>query len=155
MAVTPDPDNRHPAVTAWLSSGRSRYGPTVGQRPADPVTEMSATPFNQRTIDEFHAKLGRGIGGWGDNVLLMTCTGRRKRRGDNDPAGLSEARRPLRGGRPPPTAEHPSTRSGASETIETFEATARVVSDEAERNARYEFLTMVWPQFTDYAARTS
>lgn len=36
---------------------------------------MRTTPFNQRTIDEFHAKQGRGVGMWGDHVLLMTATG--------------------------------------------------------------------------------
>src|SRR2546426_4846784 len=36
---------------------------------------MKATPFNQKTIDEFHAKRGRGVGMWGDHVLLMTAKG--------------------------------------------------------------------------------
>lgn len=36
---------------------------------------MAATAFNQRTIDEFRSKHGRGIGGWGDNLLLMTSNG--------------------------------------------------------------------------------
>src|SRR5437899_11869698 len=34
---------------------------------------MKATPFNQKTIAEFHAKKGRGVGMWGDHVLLMTA----------------------------------------------------------------------------------
>jgi len=36
---------------------------------------MKATSFNQKTIDEFHAKRGRGVGMWGDHVLLMTAKG--------------------------------------------------------------------------------
>src|SRR5438128_12696103 len=36
---------------------------------------MKATPFNQKTIAEFHAKKGRGVGMWGDHVLLMTAKG--------------------------------------------------------------------------------
>jgi hypothetical protein len=28
---------------------------------------VTATPFNQKTIDEFHAKDGRAVGGWGIN----------------------------------------------------------------------------------------
>ena len=36
---------------------------------------MKATPFNQKTIEEFHAKQGHGVGRWGDHVLLMTATG--------------------------------------------------------------------------------
>ena len=36
---------------------------------------MTATGFNQRTIDEFHAKNGLGVGPWRDNLLLMhTCS---------------------------------------------------------------------------------
>ena len=38
---------------------------------------MKATPFNQKTIDEFHAKQGRGVGVFGDHVLLMTAKGAR------------------------------------------------------------------------------
>ena len=36
---------------------------------------MKATPFNQKTIAEFHDKKGRGVGMWGDHVLLMTAKG--------------------------------------------------------------------------------
>src|SRR2546421_11634542 len=36
---------------------------------------MKATAFNQKTIDEFHAKNGLGVGMWGDHLLLMTSTG--------------------------------------------------------------------------------
>lgn len=43
----------------------------------------------------------------------------------------------------------------AGETTETFDAIARIVSNEAERKTLYEFMTVVWPQFADYAARTS
>ncbi len=38
---------------------------------------MKATPFNEKTIAEFHAKQGRGVGMWGDHVLLMTAKGAR------------------------------------------------------------------------------
>jgi deazaflavin-dependent oxidoreductase (nitroreductase family) len=36
---------------------------------------VKATPFNQKTIAEFHTKKGRGVGAWGDHVLLMTAKG--------------------------------------------------------------------------------
>ena len=36
---------------------------------------MRATAWNQKTIDEFHAKKGRGVGMWGDHVVLMTAKG--------------------------------------------------------------------------------
>lgn len=31
--------------------------------------------WNARVIDEFHAKGGRGVGSWGDNLLLLTTRG--------------------------------------------------------------------------------
>src|SRR5260370_16118698 len=36
---------------------------------------MRATAWNQKTIEEFHAKKGRGVGMWGDHVVLMTAKG--------------------------------------------------------------------------------
>jgi deazaflavin-dependent oxidoreductase (nitroreductase family) len=36
---------------------------------------VKATPFNEKTIAEFNAKRGRGVGMWGDHVLLMTARG--------------------------------------------------------------------------------
>jgi deazaflavin-dependent oxidoreductase (nitroreductase family) len=36
---------------------------------------VTATPFNEKTIAEFHAKQGRGVGPWGDHALLMTAQG--------------------------------------------------------------------------------
>ncbi len=36
---------------------------------------MRATPFNQKTIAEFHAKHGRGVTMFGDHMLLMTAKG--------------------------------------------------------------------------------
>lgn len=38
---------------------------------------VRATPHNQRTIAEFHAKKGRGVGMFGDHVILMTARGRK------------------------------------------------------------------------------
>src|SRR5438552_18296279 len=38
---------------------------------------MSATAFNQKTIDEFHAKNGLGVGMFGNLLLLMTAVGAR------------------------------------------------------------------------------
>jgi hypothetical protein len=36
---------------------------------------VRAIAWNQKTIDEWHAKKGRGVGMWGDHVLLMTAKG--------------------------------------------------------------------------------
>lgn len=129
---------------------------------------MPATAFNQRTIDEFHSKLGRGVGGWGDNLLLMTCSGAvsgqaittplvyRKRDDQyivvaskggapDDPKWLSNIR----------TNPAVSVEVASGDGTEAFQATAAVVSDEAERHALYVFMTVVWPQFADYAKRAS
>src|SRR5213080_3186777 len=38
---------------------------------------MSATAYNQKTIDEFHAKNGLGVGMFGNLLLLMTAVGAR------------------------------------------------------------------------------
>src|SRR5712692_48453 len=38
---------------------------------------MRATAWNQKTIEEFHAKNGRGVGMWGDHVVLMPAQGAR------------------------------------------------------------------------------
>jgi len=35
----------------------------------------TALDYNQRTIDQFHAQKGRGIGPFGENLLLMTAKG--------------------------------------------------------------------------------
>src|SRR5205085_1125212 len=37
--------------------------------------EMTAIGWNQKTIEEFHAKKGRGVGPWRDNLLLLTAKG--------------------------------------------------------------------------------
>ena len=34
---------------------------------------MTAIGWNQKTIEEFHAKKGLGVGPWKDNVLLLTA----------------------------------------------------------------------------------
>ena len=36
---------------------------------------MKAIGWNQKTIAEFQSRNGRGIGPWGDNLLLMTAKG--------------------------------------------------------------------------------
>src|SRR5438309_3556268 len=64
---------RRRAVTARASGGTHHVyliGPTLTQPPTYDGC-VKATPFNQKTIAEFHAKKGRGVGAWGDHVLLM------------------------------------------------------------------------------------
>ncbi len=104
---------------------------------------MKATPYNQKTIDEFHAKQGRGVGPFGDHVVLMTAKG----------AKSGEAiTTPLVGGlkaNPEVEVEVP-TDTGT----EKFKARAHVVDDRAEHDRLYEEMTKIWPSFADYQQRT-
>ena len=128
---------------------------------------MPATPFNQRTVDEFHARQGRGVGPWRDNLLLLTSRGAR--------SGL-EITTPLvyrydgneyvvvasKGGAP----AHPNwyrnvqvnplveLEVAGPEGIERFQARARAVGEGPERDRLYAYMTEVWPAFSDYAARS-
>jgi deazaflavin-dependent oxidoreductase (nitroreductase family) len=128
---------------------------------------MTATPYNQKTIDEFHAKHGRGVGGWQDNLLLMTSKGARtgqdvttplvfRRDGDRYVVVASK------GGAP----QHPlwlaSLKSnpvvelelaGESRT-ERIQARATIHPDGPERDRLYAYMTEVWPAFADYEQRT-
>ena len=128
---------------------------------------MKATPFNHKTIDEFHAKKGRGVGMWGDHVLLMTARGAKSgeaittplvcgREGDNYIVVGSK------GGAP----THPTWLGNikanpdvevevANDTgTETFKARARVVESGQERDRLYKEMTKIWPAFADYQTRT-
>ena len=128
---------------------------------------MPATPFNQRTVDEFHARQGRGVGPWRDNLLLLTSRGAR--------SGL-EITTPLvyrydgneyvvvasKGGAP----AHPNwyrnvqvnplveLEVAGPEGIERCQARARAVGEGPERDRLYAYMTEVWPAFSDYAARS-
>lgn len=127
---------------------------------------MKATPFNQKTIDEFHAKQGRGVGPWGDNLLLMTSRGAGSgqevttplvHRQDGDRYVVVASK----GGAP----EHPLwfrnvevnpivdvERAGPG-GVERFQARATRLSTGPERDRLYAYMTEVWPAFADYQAK--
>ncbi len=128
---------------------------------------MKATPYNQRTIDEFHAKQGRGVGPFGDHVLLMTAKGAKS--GDAITTPLVGGREgedcivvASKGGAPanptwfgnikanPEVEVEVPTDSGT----EKFKARAHVVDDRAEHDRLYEEMTKIWPSFADYQQRT-
>ena len=128
---------------------------------------MSATAWNQKTIDEFHEKNGRGVMGWGDNLLLMTSKGARtqneittplvcRRRGDGFVVCASK------GGAPQDPKWFHNIQVSPDVTIEVptaagterLQARARVVPTGPERDQLYAFMTEVWPSFTDYERRT-
>ena len=128
---------------------------------------MKATPYNQKTIAEFEAKQGRGIGPWGDHVLLLAAHGAKSgeaittplvygRDGDHyiivaskggapkHPAWLGNIK-----ANPEVEAEVPSEHG-----TERFKARAQVVDSRAERDRLYEMMSGIWPSFKDYETRT-
>ena len=128
---------------------------------------MTATDFNQKTIDDFHAKKGRGVGPWGDNLLLMTSKGVTTARDITTPLvsrrqGDAFVVVASKGGAP----DHPSwlgivlanpvveIEVAAAEGVDRLKARARVVADGEERDELYAYMTEVWPAFADYALKT-
>jgi len=129
---------------------------------------MSTTiPWNQKTIDEFHAKQGRGVGPWGDHLLLMTSRGARS--GDEittplvfDRDGEAYLVVASKGGHP----EHPKWYRNVQVNpevelevpgeggIEKIRARARVEPSGPERDRHYAQMAAVWPSFDDYQKKT-
>jgi deazaflavin-dependent oxidoreductase (nitroreductase family) len=128
---------------------------------------VKATPFNQRTIDEFNAKHGLGIGPFGDHVLLLTARGTKS--GDAITTPLVYGREgddyvivASKGGAPQnpmwfgniktnPEVEVEVAKAGGTEK---FKARARVIDSRPERDRLYKKMTKIWPAFADYQTRT-
>ncbi len=128
---------------------------------------MKATPFNLKTIDEFHAKQGRGVGMWGDHVLLMTARGAKTgeaittplvygRDGDDYVIVASKGGAPRHptwfgniNANPEVEVEVPS----ASGT-EKFKARAQFVETRQARDRLFREMIKIWPSFEDYEKRT-
>jgi deazaflavin-dependent oxidoreductase (nitroreductase family) len=128
---------------------------------------VRATPFNQKTIAEFHAKKGRGVGMWGDHVLLMTAKGAKSgeaittplvygREGDDYIIVASKGGAPMH-----PTwfgniKANPEVEVEVADGNGTskFKARARVVDGRPERDRLYKEMSKIWPSFLDYQTRT-
>ena len=129
---------------------------------------MAATAFNQHTIDEFSAKKGRGVGPWGDNLLLMTSRGARsgaeittplvyRRHGDDYVVVASKGGAPMnpkwyRNVQVNPVVE---LEVAGPDGTGRFQARARAVAKGPERDRLFAYMTEVWPSFSDYAAKTT
>jgi deazaflavin-dependent oxidoreductase (nitroreductase family) len=128
---------------------------------------MKATPFNQKTIDEFHAKKGRGVGMWGDHVLLLTAKGAKS--GESITTPLVYGRDgdhyivvASKGGAPQHPAWFGNVRANPMVEVEVandsgterFQARAHVVEQRAERDRLYQEMAKIWPSFLDYQTRT-
>ena len=128
---------------------------------------MAASDWNRKTIAEFNAKHGRGIGPWGDNLLLMTARGAKtgteittplvyRRDGDNLVVVASK------GGAP----DHPQwlhnlevnpmleVEVAADDGTEKVKARAKALRSGPERDRLFEYMMGVWPAFADYQKRT-
>ena len=128
---------------------------------------MKATPFNQKTIAEFQAKKGRGVGMWGDHVLLMTAKGAKSGEAITTPLvygreGDEYIIVASKGGAP----KHPTwfgnitanpeveVEVANAHGTEKFKARARVVEGREERDRLYKEMSKIWPSFADYQKRT-
>ena len=128
---------------------------------------MAATEWNQKTISEFHAKKGRGIGRWHDNLLLMTAKGWKsgerittplvyRRDGDNLVVVASKAGAPdnptwLRNLEANPEVE---IEVANGDGTEKFKARAKPLMNGPERDRLFEYMTGVWPDYAEYQKRT-
>jgi deazaflavin-dependent oxidoreductase (nitroreductase family) len=128
---------------------------------------VKATPYNQKTIDEFHAKKGRGVGMWGDHVLLMTAKGAKSGEAITTPLVYGREGNDYiivasKGGAPKhPTwfgniAKNPEVEVEVAngQGTETFKARARPVASGDERDRLYKEMSKIWPSFADYQTRT-
>ena len=127
---------------------------------------MTATGWNVRTVEEFHAKKGRGVGAWGDNLLLLTARGAKsgdeittplvfRKDGDHfvvvaSKGGAPEHPRWLHNLEANPIAELEVAKGDGTET---FKARAKPIMSGPERDRLYEHLTGVWPSFREYQQR--
>jgi deazaflavin-dependent oxidoreductase (nitroreductase family) len=128
---------------------------------------VKASPSNQKTIDEFQAKQGRGVGPWGDHLLLLTAQGAKSgeaittplvygRDGDHYVVVASK------GGAPKHPAWFGNIKANPEVEIEVanahgtekFKVRARVVESRAERDRLYEVMSRIWPAFKEYEKRT-
>jgi len=131
------------------------------------LRSMTAIGWNQKTIEEFHAKQGRGVGPWRDNLLLLTAKGVKsgdeittplvfRKDGDHYVVVASKGGAPhhpqwLHNLEANPIVEIELAKDGGTET---FKAKAKPIMSGPERDRLYEHLSEVWPGFRDYQQRT-
>jgi len=120
--------------------------------------------WNKNIIDEFHAKGGKGIGHFGDNLLLLTTTGARTGERRTNPVAFHRQGdryviAATKGGAPSHPAWYHNHVKDPNVTIEVgtekFPARATVVKG-AERDRLYETHASAMPQlgFREYPKRT-
>jgi deazaflavin-dependent oxidoreductase (nitroreductase family) len=129
---------------------------------------MGATPYNQKTIDEFHAKRGRGVGPWGDHLLLMTARGAKcgeaittplvyRNDGDRYVVIASKGGAPMHPAWLANVTSNPEVEVEVAKDAgtEEFKARVRVIGVGPERDRLYAEQAKIWPGFLDYEKRTT
>lgn len=128
---------------------------------------MKASSHNEKTIAEFRAKGGHGVGPWGDHLLLLTAKGAKS--GDQIMTPLVYGRDgdkyvvvASKGGAP----SHPlwfanlqanpevEVEVANGDHVEKFNAHARAVEGRDEHDRLYGEMSTIWPPFVDYQKRT-
>lgn len=128
---------------------------------------MKATPYNQKTIAEFHDKHGLGVGVFGDHVLLMTAKGAKSGEAITTPLvygrdGDDYIIVASKGGAPDNPAWFGNIKTNPEVDVEVanaggaerFTARARAVDNRQERDRLYKAMTKIWPPYADYQTRT-
>jgi deazaflavin-dependent oxidoreductase (nitroreductase family) len=131
------------------------------------ISIVTASPFNEKTIAEFHAKRGRGVGMWGDNALLMTVKGAKSGHAITTPLvfgrdGDDYVVVASKGGAPHDPLWFGNLKANPEvevevadgDKVEKFQARARVADDPAEHDRLYRKMSKIWPSFVDYQKRT-
>ena len=129
---------------------------------------MTATEWNQKTIDAFHAQNGLGIPPWGDHVLLLTAKGAKSGELHTTPLvyvrdGGNLVVIASRGGAPADPTWFNNLKAnpevevevGKDGGIEKFKACAEVIAGGPEHLRLYAAATKVWPAFAEYQTKTS
>ncbi len=119
--------------------------------------------FNRSTIETFHAQRGKGIGRWGDHLLLLTTVGAKSGRPSITPVvfvrdGERYVVMASMGGAPRNPGWYHNLVSNPVVTLEVetekFRARASV-AEGAERDRLFKVLGEVWPGFYDYEKKTT
>jgi deazaflavin-dependent oxidoreductase (nitroreductase family) len=121
------------------------------------------TDWNTRVIEEFHAKRGRGIGSWGDTLLLLTTRGAKSGKVRTTPLvyhrdGGRYVIAASKGGAPAhPGWYHNLAKHRAAEIevgTEKFTVRATPIPNGAERDRLYEAHCNMFARFREYQTKT-
>ncbi len=124
--------------------------------------------WNKRIIDEFHAKKGRGITGFGDRLLLLTTQGAKSGHAHTTPLAYHrDGDRYVVAGSKGGAPTHPAwyhnlvkhreaeIEVAAGSGTERFRVRARPIAKGPERDRLYEVHAAHMPGFREYPKKTS